>query len=101
MNRRHRSVTIEQATQQSPVLARLAQRGHESARQFEAVKFLLPEAIRHAVKPGSIDDSVWCLLTDNAAVAAKLRQLLPSILAQLSAQGTEVTAIRIRVVNLS
>jgi hypothetical protein len=101
MNRHQRSVTIEQASLQSPVLARLTQQGQESVRRFEAIKFLLPEAIRQAVKPGSIDNSVWCLLAENAAVAAKLRQLLPSILDQLSAQGTEITAIRVRVVSLS
>ncbi len=83
---------------QSPVLARLAQQGQESKRWFDTVKFLLPEAIRQAVKPGPIDNTVWCLLAENAAIAARLRQLLPIILAQLAAQGTEINAIRVRVV---
>ncbi len=82
---------------QSPVLARLAQLGQQSERRFNAVKFLLPEGIRQSVKPGAVENSVWCLLAENAAVATKLRQLLPSILSHLSSQGTEITAIRVRV----
>jgi hypothetical protein len=97
MNRRHQSVTLEEASLTSPILARLAQLGRESTRRLDAVKPLLPEAIRPSVKAGPIDNSVWCLLADNAAVAAKLRQLLPHMQAQLSARGMEVTSIRIRV----
>ena len=97
MHRRQQSVTIEEASLASPTLARLVQRGRESVRRFDAIKPMLPEAIRPCVRAGPINDSGWCLLADNAAVASKLRQLMPHIQAELSAQGLEVTAIRIRV----
>ena len=97
MNRRHQSVTIAQASLASPTLARLAQLGRESTRRLDAIKPMLPEAIRPCVKAGPIDNSVWCLLADNAAVASKLRQFLPHMQAELLARGVEVTAIRIRV----
>ncbi len=86
---------------QSPVLARLARTGQQSAQRMGTVRFLLPEAIRPLVKPGAIDNNVWCLLAENAAVAAKLKQLLPSILEHLSAQGAQITAIRVRVASSS
>lgn len=97
MNRHPKSITIEEASLASPTLARLAQLGRESTRHLDAVKPMLPDAIRPCVKAGPIDNSVWCLLADNAAVAAKLRHLLPHMQAELSARGMEVTAIRIRV----
>lgn len=97
MYRRHQSVTIAEASSASPTLARLAQLGRESNQRLDAIKPLLPEAIRRSVKAGPIDNSVWCLLADNSAIASKLRQFLPSMQAELSARGMQVTAIRIRV----
>lgn len=97
MNRHHQSITIQEASLASPTLARLAQLGRESTRHLDAVKPLLPDQIRPFVKAGPIDKSVWCLLADNAAVAAKLRHLLPRMQAELLARGVEVTSIRIRV----
>lgn len=97
MNRRQTSVTIAQASLASPTLARLAQISRESTRRLDAISAMLPEAIRPCVKAGPIDDSGWCLVADNAAVASKLRQLLPPMQAELAARGVEVTAIRIRV----
>ena len=97
MNRRHQSVTIAEASLASPTLARLAQLGRESTQRLDAINAMLPEAIRPCVKAGPIDNSGWCLLAENAAVASKLRQLLPHMQAELSARGMEVTAIRIRV----
>jgi hypothetical protein len=44
-----------------------------------------------------LDEAGWQLLVDNAAMAAKLRQLLPAFEAQLAARGFSPAAIRIKV----
>lgn len=68
-----------------------------------AVKPQLPAALQTQVRPGPLDtgDNAWTLLASNAAVAAKLRQLLPRLEAALAASGVtraaEPTAIKIRV----
>jgi hypothetical protein len=68
-----------------------------------AVKPQLPAALQSQVRPGQLDttDNAWTLLASNAAVAAKLRQLLPRLESALAASGAtraaEPTAIRIRV----
>lgn len=70
---------------------------------MDAVKPHLPPALRAQVRAGQLDtgDNAWTLLAPNAAVAAKLRQLLPRLEAALAASGVtraaEPTAIRVRV----
>jgi ethanolamine ammonia-lyase small subunit len=44
-----------------------------------------------------MDEGCWCLLVSSNAVAAKLRQLLPSLQAHLLQKGLAVTSIRIKV----
>ena len=46
---------------------------------------------------GPIDDDGWSLLCANAAVAAKLRQLVPHLEQRLRDAGQPVTAIRVKV----
>lgn len=60
---------------------------------FEASPPLLARASRVAdLKSGTL-----IVVSDNAAVAAKLRQLAPRLLQHLVKQGTEVTGIRVEV----
>jgi len=40
---------------------------------------------------------VWCLLVESTAIAAKLRQLQPSMLERLAHEGHDITAIRLKV----
>ena len=65
--------------------------------RLKSIESLLPGPLRSAVHPGPIEGSVWCLLLDNNAVAAKLKQLLPMLQAHLRSKGWEVTAIRLKV----
>lgn len=97
MNRRSRSVTVLQATQDTPALARLAELATESSARLKAIQPLIPAALRSAIQPGPIDGTAWCLILDNSAVAAKIRQLLPALEAHLRSKGWEVTAIRLKV----
>jgi hypothetical protein len=97
MNRRSRSVTALQATQDTPVLARLTELATESSARLKAIQSLIPAALRSAIQPGPIDGTSWCLIVDNSAVAAKVRQLLPALESHLRSKGWEVTAIRLKV----
>ena len=97
MNRRLLPVTVQQAAEDSPTLARLAELARESGERLRAVESLIPAALRPAVRPGPIEGTAWCLLVEGNAAAAKLRQVLPALQAQLCDRGWEVTAIRIRV----
>jgi hypothetical protein len=97
MNRRNHSITLLQATQDSPTLSRLADLATESFARLKAIETLIPAALRSAVRAGPIEGTVWCLILDNNAVAAKIRQLLPSLESHLRAKGWEVSAIRLKV----
>jgi hypothetical protein len=95
--RRHHPVTLLQAAQDSPTLARLAELARESGERLNAVQSLIPEALRPAVKAGPIDGTTWCLLVGNNAAAAKLRQVLPALQSRLGDRGWQVTSIRLKV----
>lgn len=97
MNRNLHPVTVQQAAEGSPTLARLAELARESGERLRAIESLLPAGLRSAVKAGPIEGTGWCLLVEGNAAAAKLRQVLPALQAQLCGLGWEVTAIRIRV----
>ena len=97
MNRRQHSITLMQATQESPTLARLTQLSTESLARLKAIQPLIPTALQASVKAGPIDGPVWCLILDNTATAAKIRQLLPAIQSLLRVEGWEVNLIRLKV----
>ena len=90
-------MTLQQAAEEAPTLARLAALARESGERLRAVESLIPAPLRRAVKPGPIEGTAWCLLVEGSAAAAKLRQVLPAIQAQLCDRGWQVTAIRIKV----
>jgi hypothetical protein len=97
MMRKHRSVTVLQATQDSPTLARLADLAIDSSARLKAIQSLIPSSLRPAIQAGPIEGLSWCLILDNAAVAAKLRQLLPALQAHLQSKGWEINSIRLKV----
>jgi hypothetical protein len=98
MNRRHPSVTLLQASQDSAYLAKLMALQHDSNARLQAITTLIPTALRPSVKAGPIDEGVWCLLLENSTTSAKLRQLLPAFEAHLRIKGLEVKAIRLKVI---
>jgi hypothetical protein len=97
MTRKLHPVTLQQAAQDSPTLARLTQLARDSGERLKAVEQLIPAALRPAVRPGPIDGTDWCLLVEGNAAAAKLRQVAPALVAQLCRRGWQVTSIRIKV----
>jgi hypothetical protein len=97
MNSPHRSLSVLQAAQDSPTLARLTELAAASKARLKEIEPLIPAAMRAAVQAGPIEGTSWCLIVANNAVAAKLRQLLPMLESHLRVKGWEVTAIRLKV----
>ncbi len=92
-----RFVNVLDAVEDAPTLARLAQLARESRERLEAVASLIPPSLRSAVRAGPIDGAGWCLLVDNNAAAAKLRQVVPALTAELQRRGAQVNSIRLKV----
>lgn len=88
---------MQQAAQESPVLAQLVDRLQASNQRLKAIQSLLPGPIRNAVQAGPIDNGQWCLLVSSNASAAKLRQLVPNLKTHLLVHGLPVQDIRIKV----
>ena len=97
MNRRPHCVTLLQASQDSPTLARLMELNRDSVERLKAIEALIPAALRAAVKAGPIEGPVWCLILDNNAAAAKMRQILPALTSHLRVKGWDVNSIRLKV----
>ncbi len=97
MTRRLHPVTLQQAAQDSPTLARLAELSQDSVARLKAVELLIPAALRLSVQAGPVDGAEWCLLVSSNAAAAKIRQLLPALQAHLRSRGWEVNSIRLKV----
>lgn len=91
------AVPIGEALRASAPLGRLAERMHRSNALFAAVAPALPSGLAPHVSAGPIDDDGWSLLCANAAVAAKLRQLVPHLEQRLRDAGQPVTPIRVKV----
>lgn len=97
MNRRHHAISLQQATQESPTLAKLTALTQESSARLKAIEGLIPPMLRPAIQAGPIEGTCWCLLVRSNAAAAKVRQLLPAFEAHLRSRGWEVNSIRLKV----
>lgn len=91
------SLPIADALQRSAPLVHLRQRLQDSNARLAAIRDLLPAALAAQVKAGPVDEDSWSLLVANAAVAAKLRQLVPRLEERLRQRGWQSSSIRIRV----
>ena len=95
--RRHYAIPLHQAAEESPALARLVNRVQASSQRMAAIRALLPAPLRSSVQAGPIEDGQWCLLVSSNAVAAKLRQFVPTLQLHLATKNLAVTGIRIKV----
>jgi hypothetical protein len=99
MQRRHHAIPLQQAVEESPTFALLASRIQASSARMQAIRSLLPVALRAHVQAGPLEEGQWCLLVGSNAVAAKLRQFTPALQAHLQSKGMPVSGIRIKVHN--
>ena len=98
MHRRLQSaVSLHQAAENAPSLARLSELVRESNQRFKAIETLIPPALRSGVKAGPIDGENWCLLVNGSAALAKVRQLLPLMESSLLRQGWKPKSIRLKI----
>jgi hypothetical protein len=88
---------LARALDQNASLADLGRRLVQSNARYAAICMHLPEPLRAQVRPGPIDDEGWSLLASNAAVAAKLRHLLPRLADTLREQGWPELPIRVHI----
>jgi len=88
---------LARALDRNASLVSLAQRLEQSNARYAAITLYLPQGLRAEVRPGPIDDEGWTLLVSNAAVAAKLRHLLPRLADTLRAQGWPERSIRVHI----
>ena len=89
--------TIGDSLASDDTLAGLLARVRASQQRLDALADILPGPLRTHLRAGPLDDEGWTLLAANAAVAAKLRHLLPTIAEALVAKGWQATAIRVKV----
>jgi hypothetical protein len=89
--------SLHQAVEASPVLAHMAQRVRLSQHMLDVVRPLLPPGLRPQIQAGPVDEDSWCLLVSNPAVATKLKQLAPALLAALRTDGQPVQRLRIKI----
>jgi hypothetical protein len=97
MQRRAPSVSLLQASQSNPGLARLMDLSRASQDRLQAIRPLIPAALRPSVQAGPLEDGVWCLLLSGSTAAAKLRQLVPAFEAHLNSLSLPVSSIRLKV----
>ncbi len=91
------ALSLDQAIEQAPALARLAHLVDQSSAMYRCVESLIPEGLRAQVKSGPVDGQDWCLMVSSNAAAAKLRQLLPSLGARLRQDGWDVVNVRVKI----
>jgi hypothetical protein len=97
MHKKQQAMTLLQAVQASPSLARLSELSKESSQRLELLQSLIPGPLKNAVQAGPIDGAQWCLLVSSNAAAAELRQMLPTLQAHLVSHGHAVQSIRLKI----
>ena len=90
-------VAMADALRSNDTLGTLMQRLQRSRQRMVDIQAFLPTGLRSAVQAGPLDEEGWSLLVANAAVAAKLRQMLPELAAELRARGWPEVPIRLRI----
>jgi hypothetical protein len=88
---------IAEALGANNALGQLMERLRESQDRYTTILPALPPALRPWVRPGMLDDEGWSLMVPNTAVAAKLRQSLPTFAQLLAESGWPNLPLRVKV----
>jgi len=89
--------TLDDCLNADAAMARLAAHAGRLLKLQQIIEATVPTALANLCRVANYKMGVVVIHADNGAVAAKLRQMAPSIGEQLRASGTEVTEIRIKV----
>jgi hypothetical protein len=81
----------------SPELRQLAHSARDLSELQQQYRRVVPPSLLRASHVRQFDRQTLTLAADNAAIAAKLRQLAPQLVQQLRQMGVEVTGIQVRV----
>lgn len=89
--------TVRAYLSATPTLQALMQQAQKLLALQEAWKQVAPKPLAAASTVGALRAQTLIVYASNGAVAAKLRQLAPSLLEKIQMRGIEVTAIRVDV----
>jgi len=96
---RGKTQSVTQILDGATSLSQLQALARDGQNRLQAILPLLPVSMRSLVQSGGIDGEAWCILVPNSAMAAKLRQFLPSLCAHLRTKGWNVQTITVKVSN--
>ena len=96
---RGKTQSVTQILDGATSLSQLQALARDGQNRLQAILPLLPVSMRSLVQSGGIDGEAWCILVPNSAMAAKLRQFLPSLCAHLRTKGWNVHTITVKVSN--
>ena len=95
--RARRALAFNDALGESPTMQKLGALINQSQSQLQSIAHLLPKSSGRGIQAGPIDENGWCLLVSNAAIASKLRQLIPDIERHLLSLGAQPAKVRIKI----
>jgi hypothetical protein len=91
------ALSLNQALQASQTLNDLRARIQMSERCLGVVRATLGPDLGQHLRAGPFTDGSWTLFSPHAALAAKLRQLLPRIQSALVREGLAVSEVRVKI----
>jgi len=96
---RGKAQSVTQILDGATSLSQLQALARDGQNRLQAILPLLPVTMRSLVQSGGVDGEAWCILVPSSAMAAKLRQFLPSLCAHLRTKGWNVQTITVKVIN--
>jgi len=96
---RGKTQSVTQILDSATSLSQLQALARDGQNRLKAILPLLPVSMRSLVQSGGVESDSWCILVPNSAMAAKLRQFLPSLCAHLRTKGWNVQTITVKVSN--
>ncbi len=95
---RGKAQSVTQILDAGASLSQLQALARDGQNRLQAILPLLPVSMRGLVQSGGVEGESWCILVPNSAMAAKLRQFLPSLCAHLRTKGWNVQTITVKVI---
>ena len=91
------AIPINKALEASVPLHDLLQRMRLSEDRLKRLSLLIPRSLHGQLRAGPADADNWTVLVKSPAVAAKLRQLLPTIATDIQRAESRAVSVRVKV----